>query len=35
MAKTTVMHKALSNAVIEDLGYLSMFNIVRARSQLT
>ncbi len=35
MAKTTVMHKALSNAIIEDLGYLSMFNIVRARSQLT
>ena len=35
MAKTTAMHKALSNAVIEDLGYSSMFNIVRARSQST
>jgi RNA-directed DNA polymerase len=32
-AKTASMHKALTNAVIEDMGYISMFNIVRARSQ--
>lgn len=31
LADTT--HRALSNAAIEDMGYISMFNIVRARSQ--
>ncbi|MBF8263118.1 MAG: group intron-encoding maturase [Parachlamydiales bacterium] len=33
MAKTPGMHKALSNAVIEAMGYVSMADIVRARSQ--
>jgi len=32
MAKTQSMHKALSNAVIESMGYTSMADIVRARS---
>lgn len=33
MAKTYGMHKALSNGVIEAMGYTSMADIVRARSQ--
>src|SRR3989338_7063871 len=33
MAKTRSMHKALSNAVIESMGYIPMADIVRARSQ--
>lgn len=33
MAKTTCTHKALSNAVIEDMGYIPMFDIVKARLQ--
>lgn len=32
MAKTPGMHKALSNAVIEAMGYVPMADIVRARS---
>lgn len=32
MAKTASMHKVLSNAVIEEMGYISMASIVRARS---
>ena len=32
MAKTQSMHKALSNAVIESMGYTPMADIVRARS---
>lgn len=32
MAKTSGMHKALSNAVIEVMGYVPMADIVRARS---
>lgn len=32
MAKTQGMHKALSNAVIESMGYMPMADIVRARS---
>jgi group II intron reverse transcriptase/maturase len=32
MAKTQGMHKALSNAVIESMGYTPMADIVRARS---
>jgi RNA-directed DNA polymerase len=33
MAKTYGMHRALSNGVIEAMGYTSMADIVRARSQ--
>ena len=33
MARTPGMHKALSNAVIEMMGYTPMINIVQARSQ--
>jgi len=33
MARTPGMHKALSNGVIEAMGYISMMSIVQARSQ--
>ena len=33
MARTPAMHKAVSNRVIEAMGYMSMANIVSARSQ--
>ena len=33
MAKTPGMHKAVSNGVIESMGYISMVSIVQARSQ--
>jgi RNA-directed DNA polymerase len=33
MAKTYCTHTAMSNAVIEDLGYIPMFDIVKARLQ--
>lgn len=32
MARTPGMHKALSNSIIEEMGYVSMMSIVRARS---
>jgi RNA-directed DNA polymerase len=33
MAKTPAMHKAVSNGVIEAMGYISMTSILQARSQ--
>jgi RNA-directed DNA polymerase len=35
MARTYGMHKAVSNSVIETMGYTSMMSIVQARSQLS
>ena len=33
MAKTYGMHRAVSNGVIEEMGYTSMMSIIQARSQ--